>query len=330
MTQVSIIIPVKPGGAVQALESLRDINWPTGAFEVIVAEGSCPSRQRNRAAEVARGEILYFLDDDSQVTPHFLQTAVRHYADPAVAAVGGPSLTPATDTPLQQAIGLALSSPFGGGAVRNRYRQSGSVRETGDNELILCNLSFRREVFLELGGFDERLYPNEENALMDRLRKSGWRMVHDPALAVRRSQRPTWRAFVRQLFTYGRGRAEQTILYGAGSLTTFAPSLFLLYLCTLPLLHNPVYSLPLLCYAIMDLVFALVAAASSGWFQALPKLLLVFPALHLAYGAGMLLGLVAPRFRNNAPGDGEVTLIRVKEPGGAPGWTEVKANNRTG
>lgn len=317
MPDVSIIIPVKPGGAVQALENLREIDWPAGAFEVIVAEGSCPSRQRNRAAEGASGEILYFLDDDSQVLPEFLQRAVGHYADPGVAAVGGPSLTPATDTPLQRSFGLALASPFGGGAVRDRYRQNGSAREAGDNELILCNLSFRREVFLQLGGFDERLYPNEENALMARLQKSGWRMIHDPALAVRRSQRQTWRAFVRQLFTYGRGRAEQTILYGAGSITTFAPSLFLLYLCTLPLIHNPVYSLPLLCYAIIDLVFASAAAASSGWLSALPRLLLVFPALHLAYGAGMMLGLVAPRFRKNAPAAGEVTLIRVKEPGGA-------------
>jgi len=317
MPNVSIIIPVKPGGAVQALAGLREVDYPAGDFEVIVAEGSCPSRQRNRAAELARGEILYFLDDDSQVMPYFLQTAVSHYADSTVAAVGGPSLTPATDTPLQQAIGLALASPFGGGAVRNRYRQSGRVRETGDNELILCNLSFRREVFLELGGFDERLYPNEENALMDRLLKGGWLMVHDPVLAVRRSQRPTWRAFLRQLFTYGRGRGEQTLLYGVGGLTSFAPSMFLLYLSSLLLIHNPVYSLPLLCYAIIDLVFASVATASSGRLWALPRLLLAFPALHLAYGAGMLLGLVAPRFRKKAPADGEVTLIKVKEPGGA-------------
>ncbi len=317
MPNVSIIIPVKPGGAVKALENLREISWPAGSFEVLIAEGSCPSRQRNHAAKCASGEILYFLDDDSQVVPEFLQTAVSHYGDPAIAAVGGPSLTPATDTPLQQAFGLALASPFGGGAVRNRYRQSGSVRDAGDNELILCNLSFRRQVFLDLAGFDERLYPNEENALMSRLQQSGWRMIHDPALAVKRSQRQTWRAFVRQFFTYGRGRAEQTLLYGGGGLTTFVPSLFLLYLCTLPLIHNPVYSLPLLCYAILALIFASMAAASSGRLWALPRLLLVFPALHLTYGAGMLLGLVAPRFRNKAPNPGEVTLIRVKEPGGA-------------
>ena len=36
-------------------------------------------------------------------------------------------------------------------------------------------------------------------------------MVHHPALAVTRSQRRTYKDFVRQLFTYGRGRGEQSV-----------------------------------------------------------------------------------------------------------------------
>ncbi len=308
----TIIIPVKPGGSVRALEGLRNLDYPKGRYEIIVAEGTRPSCQRNRAAEVATGEILYFLDDDSRVEPDLLHRAEAHYADSRVAAVGGPSLTPLTDTVMQQSFGAALASFIGGGGVRNRYRRSGWVRTTGDHELILCNLSFRRELFLSCGGLDERLYPNEENELMDRLRQEGRQLIHDPDLAIQRSQRSTYSSFIRQLFTYGRGRAEQTLISQRVSPMSLMPALFLLYLLLLPLLHKPVYTLPLLCYAV-----AVALTATWDAFQRrLPALLLLLPimlpTLHLAYGAGLIWGIIRPRFRNNGNADPEVTLRRVK------------------
>jgi len=199
--KVSIIIPVKPGGRVSALAGVQALGYPMDSFEVFVAEGKCPSRQRNMAVTAASGDILCFLDDDSQVSPKFLQRMVRHYADPAVAAVGGPSLTPDTDSTLQHSFGMAFASVIGGGGMRNRYRQTGGVRATCDRELIFCNLSFRRDVFLSFGGFDERLYPNEENELMERIRRGGGLLIHDPELAINRSHRSTLKAFCRQLFS---------------------------------------------------------------------------------------------------------------------------------
>lgn len=311
---VSIIIPVKPGGEVRALDGLAALDYPDDLVEVIVAEGRRPSQQRNSAAEAAVGEILYFLDDDSMVEPDLLRRAVPHYADPRVAAVGGPSLTPETDTILQKAFGEAFASPFGGGSVRNRYRQTGTARETRDNELILCNLSFRREVFLSSVGLDNRLYPNEENELMDRLSHMGWRLIHDPSLAVRRSQRPCYSAFVRQLFTYGWGRWDQTRISGRINLACLAPPFLLIYLLLLPLLvlHNPVYTLPLLCYAVLVFTGAALGVRHSGRAVMLPLLLLILPTLHLAYGAGMIRGLLLPRSLKEVPVPTEVTLTKVK------------------
>ena len=308
---ISIIIPVKPGGRVRALEALEGIDYPRDRMEIIVAEGSCPSRQRNRAAAEATGEIIYFLDDDSMAGPDFLIRAVAHFADPRVAAVGGPSLTPQTDTPFQQACGAALASLFGGGGVRNRYRKSGSVRITADNELILCNLSLRRDVFLDFGGLDERLYPNEENELMARLKSAGWQLVHDPNLAVCRSQRPTFGAFVRQLHTYGRGRAEQTLISGRVSPASLIPPLFIMYLCLLPFVQNPVYTLPLLCYAGAVLLTAVWESFRMRRWALFPRLVLLLPTLHLAYGAGMIRGMVSPRYRHNQLRSDEVVLRRI-------------------
>lgn len=311
--KVSIIIPVKPGGRVRALDAIAALDYPARAFEVFVAEGKCPSRQRNQAASAAAGDILCFLDDDSLVPPDYLRRMTRHYADPAVAAAGGPSLTPDSDTPLQHAFGMALASAIGGGGMRNRYRQSGEARSTGDQELILCNLSFRRDIFLRYGGFDERLYPNEENELMERVRRGGGILIHDPALAITRSQRPTLKAFCRQLFSYGRGRGEQTVISGVVKPITFVPSLFLLYLLLIPLVQRPVYSLPLLCYLVIVGSVSVREAARSGRLRSASLLPVVFLLFHICYGMGMLRGLTAPRFKKQGSMEDAVTLRKIKE-----------------
>ncbi len=312
MIRFSVIIPVKPGGDVKALQMLREIDYPLDSWELLIAEGGNPSRQRNRAAAQASGDVLYFLDDDSLVQPFFLRRAALRYEDPAVAVVGGPSLTPDTDTFLQHAFGMVLVSRFGGGGVRNRYRCHGTVRATGEHELILCNLGFRRELFLEFGGFDERLYPNEENELMDRIAASGRVLIHDPELAVTRSQRSSVRAFVRQLHGYGRGRAEQTIIGGKIKYIAFVPPLFVLYLLALPFRYSPIMLIPLLLYLALALLFSLREGVRNRRYLPAMLLPILFCLFHCAFGAGVIRGFLLYPFRSSNGGRCEVTIRRVK------------------
>jgi len=312
LPRFSVIIPVKPGGEVRALSGIASATYPNHLFEVLIAYGSQPSVQRNLAAREAKGDILFFLDDDSRVAPGFLEVAAGHYRDEKVAAVGGPSLTPATDSVLQRAIGIAFASAVGGGGVRNRYRKSGQARPTSDSELILCNLSFRRDIFLHYEGLDHRLYPNEENELMDRLQREGHLLLHDPELAIVRSQRRSYRAYVRQMLGYGRGRGEQTLISGKLKPVSLAPSLFLIYAVLLPFIGRGLFALPMLCYLLIVVLASLFGASSGRDPRLLPRLLLVFPTLHLVYGAGVIFGLVRPRFREAAKSDGEIEVRRVK------------------
>lgn len=310
--RVSIIIPVKPGGTVSALEPLEQLLPGSPDFEIIVAEGKKPSQQRNRGAEAAGGDLLYFLDDDSLVEPDALQRLERLFVEPDVAAVGGPSVTPRSDSAFQRSVGWALASLFGGGAIRNRYRRSGAVRQTGDNELILCNLAFRREQYLAAGGLNEKLYPNEENELIDRLLASGARLLHDPDLFVTRSQRPTLKAYVRQMLTYGRGRAEQTLLTRTIGFKALLPALFSLYILSLPLAPGFWYLLPLFIYLAAIVANMAAATAVIGISPAL-RLPLVYFLLHFCYGAGFIVGLFQPRYRGGGVAEQPVTLRRVRE-----------------
>jgi len=145
--------------------------------------------------------------------------------------IGGPNVCPAQAPPLEQVFALVLASWLAFGPSRARYTPVGAMRETSEKELILCNLMARREAMVALGGFNEALYPNEENALMDELQKRGGKLIYEPRFLVHRRPRASLRLFARMLRTYGRGRAEQFRLHPtAGSALNFVPPLFCVYL----------------------------------------------------------------------------------------------------
>jgi glycosyltransferase involved in cell wall biosynthesis len=312
LMKISIIIPVKPGGEVAAIRGLKCLDPDSPDYEVIVAEGKKPSRQRNMAAREATGDILYFLDDDSQVVTDALKRLAVSFEKQDVAVVGGPSLTPPSDSVFQRSIAWALSSGFGGGAVRNRYRSVGALRDTDDRELILCNMAFRREVYLKFRGLDERLYPNEENELIDRLLQSGLRLLHDPGMPVRRSQRPTLKAYIRQIKNYGKGRAEQTLISRKVSFKALIPALFAIYLLSLPVVRLWWYALPALLYSMIVAVSMLIAFGSAGLPIAL-RLPLVYILLHFCYGAGFIAGLLSPRYVKGDQTPESVTIKNLKK-----------------
>lgn len=279
-------------------------------YEILLAEGSAPSRQRNLAAREAEGDVLYFLDDDSLINLENLDLCAEGMRDSSVAVVGGPSITPEGDSRLQQLFGFALASAFGSGAVRNRYRVHGEVRETTDKELILCNLAVRRSVFAALGGFNECLYPNEENEFLERVLSAGQRLLHVPAMTVTRSQRKTLPAFIRQMFNYGRGRGQQTLITSSFSFTSFVPLFFVAYLVlSLICIKYLLLLVPLVIYMLTALASSLLVLRRTGRLFAL-LLAGIYPLMHVVNGAGLLWGLI-----NGKPEpvhDGSIRIRRIK------------------
>lgn len=287
---ITIIIPARPDqGEVRALAAAQKLDYPADKLEILLARGRQPSVQRNAAIRAARGEIIYFLDDDSVTSPANLRWALAHFQSASVKMVGGPSLCPAEAPRLEQAMALAMGSWLAFGPSCSRYRSRGAVRATSEKELILCNLLARRGDLLELGGFNESLYPNEENALMDELQKRGGQLLYDPELVVHRRPRPNLRAFCKMLWNYGRGRAEQFRLHPTlGSAPNFVPPLFCVFLAALPFLPPMAWWLVAL-YLTAVMVQSLAVLPWRRWHW-LPGVMGLIFLSHVIYGLGFWRG----------------------------------------
>ena len=307
---VSVVIPARPGQTeVKAVAASRQLDYPADRLEIIVARGNQPSVQRNAALREARGELIYFLDDDSVPLAGNLHRAVPHFRGPEVQMVGGPALCPPESPALERIVAMVMGSWLAFGPSRARYQAVGPLRRTGEKELILCNLLARRSTLEQAGGFDEALYPNEENALMDAVQSQGGRLLYDPEMIVHRRPRRSLRAFVNMLMTYGRGRAEQFRLHPTpSSALNFVPPLFCLYLVLTPLL--PAWCLwPWLGYGLALMGQGTVLNGPAVFrICALPLVVLS----HLFYGLGFWLGLFTKLERPERPASGSVFLERVK------------------
>jgi cellulose synthase/poly-beta-1,6-N-acetylglucosamine synthase-like glycosyltransferase len=299
LPSVTVLIAARPGQAeIKAVTAGRLLDYPRGKLDILVARGRHPSVQRNAALRAARGDLIYFLDDDSVPPPGNLLHAAPAFADPKVQMFGGPNLCPPEAPLLEQVFALVHASWLAFGPSRARYAAVGAVRESGEKELILCNLLARRETMLELGGFNEALYPNEENALMDEIQKRGGKLIYDPSLIVHRRPRRSLRSFAKMLWNYGRGRAEQFRLHPTpGSAVNFVPPLFCVYLLMLAAAgaygpHNIIWPLliPLVAYITALLAQAAFLAVRGGVFRSLCAIPLIF-LTHLIYGIGFWRGL---------------------------------------
>lgn len=147
-------------------------------------------RNRNIGISHARGEIIAFLDDDSYILPGWLDEIAHAFEDPTVAAAGGrvishPWSIPQRGEPI--AI-LDLERDFIWGAWDRIVDHLVDVPH-----LMGCNCAVRRDVALEVGGFDTNFTGSanlEETDFFFRVSQMSGRVVFVPSAVVEHHNAP--------------------------------------------------------------------------------------------------------------------------------------------
>lgn len=258
--RLSVIVPVRDGSATlhDTLAALRASRLPRTAWELIVVDddssddsaiiagrfadtvvrltgqGRGPAYARNRGAELARGELLAFIDADVRVRPETLGLLCDALdADPGIAAVAG-----AYDARERRGLVADYWTLLQRFSVERFAGHPGAL-STG------C-MAVRRDVLTAVGGFNEWHFRRPGLEGLDlgcRLEEAAHRTSLRPEITVAHLKRTslaeviadTWGrgvlvsrlVGVRRALSRGRGDTVHTLVRGASVLAATAATLLL-------------------------------------------------------------------------------------------------------
>jgi glycosyltransferase involved in cell wall biosynthesis len=220
MIKVSLIVPTYNRGRLlgESLGSFCDQSLDASRYEVLVVDNNSrddtskvvdrvlrgsrcrwrylvePSQglhcARNRGIREAEGEIVVFGDDDIVAEATWLENLAREFdADAEVGVVGG-RIKPLWDEPPPDWI-----YDYGSDRVHPvfAYLDYGDERiELKDGYVFGCNFAIRRDLAIEIGGSFPDTFPSRlrhlsgsgENAMIDRARALGYKILYSPAAVV--------------------------------------------------------------------------------------------------------------------------------------------------
>ena len=223
---VTVVVPARdrPTETRACVESLLALDYPPDLLEVIVVDDASEpplskvlfdlpvrvlrretnggqSAARNLAAEVARGEVLAFTDNDCVADAGWLRSLISCLCEPGTEMAGGRVLSPPPDGPV--AAFEAARSPLDMGDAFGPVGPAGPIAY-----IPSCNLAADRETLRRLGGFDESMALGEDADLVWRASHAGYGVRYEPAAKIVHRHRTRLAALLRRRADYGSSEAD--------------------------------------------------------------------------------------------------------------------------
>lgn len=172
-------------GTLEALAQFKK-DHPQYNFSYYTEPNQGVAFTRNRCVQEAKGEIVAYLDDDSEAQPGWLNTIVSYFdAHPEVFSVGG-KITPRFLTGIPD-----WYSKYFNGLVGSFDQGPNVKRLTGERYPCGANMAFRKAAFERIGYFNtllgrsgKGLLANEEKDIYKRILAGGMQVYYLPGMSV--------------------------------------------------------------------------------------------------------------------------------------------------
>lgn len=251
----------------------------------------------NILIDVAEGDAIIRIDAHATVPVDFIRKNVECLKS-GEDICGGPRPNIAEEnTAWQRTLLLAEASIFGSSIAD--YRRDSEKKYVKS----LFHGAYRKEVFQNVGKYNESLGRTEDNEMHYRMRQKGYRLCYDPEIRSFQMARSTLRKMCKQKFGNGYWVAlTMKVCPKCISIYHFVPFAFvvaILLTTFLSWLGISVFSkIMWILYGIVAVLMSLVAVQGTkkSIFQFL--LPIIFLVLHISYGVGSVVGFIRLPFWN--------------------------------
>jgi glycosyltransferase involved in cell wall biosynthesis len=211
-----------------------------GARVIRLEPSSGIAAARNAGVSAAKGAIIAFTDDDCEPRKDWLAALTSSLTDHCADGVGGQIIPASTDGLVLRYLAVRRSlNPLGtdrllastnlGYRIRLYLRNFGRLTPqlssgAGLAYVATANAAFRRELLVELGGFDEGLaFAGEDVDLCRRAhsRTGGSLLLYEPSAVVLHRFKPELRDTLRRSRAYGKGATQRAIKHREIRLTVY-------------------------------------------------------------------------------------------------------------
>lgn len=239
----------------------------------------------NQAIAAAVGEFIVRVDAHSTYPAGYVKKLLHLLETTGAVNVGG-VMFPKGQTPVQQAVALAMQHPIGVGDAKFHL---GNFKGYVDTVYLGA---FRKCIFETVGLFDTNCRTNEDAELNIRLLKAGEKIYLDSSIQVEYLPRDTFRKLASQYFRYGMGRAYTTVKHRLfTSYRQVVPPLLVAGL-TVSLglsFFNPLFLLFWACYILAIMAVSLFTRQGRNISLKLRILMgIAFMVMHISWGTGFL------------------------------------------
>ncbi len=216
------VIIADDGLAPDVLEKIGQIQV---SYELTIVSnaGAGPSDARNLGVEKAATEYVAFIDADCLPETDWLEKLLAvMQARPDAAACGGMQKLPDDATPFERRVaGFMQRVGFLTDYIKGR--QEVEAIETDHN--ASCNVIYRRETLVQVGGFRKGLWPGEDVELDYRLKQAGNKLLYTDRSVVRHHRPESFKSFLKMMWRYGKVQGQLVREYGVFRLIQKLPFL---------------------------------------------------------------------------------------------------------
>ena len=236
----------------------------------------------NIGLRASTGKLIVRLDAHTVYSKNYFEKIIETFDKTGADIVGGP-MNAVGETTIQKAVAHATSGWFGIG--NSKFHD---VNFSGFTDSVYLG-AWKREIFNEVGFFDEQMMRNQDDEFHYRCKSKGKKIYLNAEIKSQYFPRSTYKSLFKQYFQYG--LYKPLVIKKIKSevkLRHLVPLFFVLYLLSFPIVFVAIsWLLPLVLYFFLDVFNSFNSKESLNVKVAS---LLVYPILHISYGTGFLLG----------------------------------------